>query len=92
MALLDLESVIKSRRDNPTPGSYTASLLSDPERTQRKIMEEAFELCLELGRAQVSHERVAEETADLIYHFMVGLAGVNVEFSEVLAVLEERRK
>lgn len=55
-------------------------------------MEEAFELCLELGRAQVSHERVAEETADLIYHFMVGLAGVNVEFSEVLAVLEERRK
>lgn len=92
MALLELETVIRSRKDNPSAGSYTASLLADPERTQRKIMEEAFELCLELGRSQVSHERVAQETADLLYHVMVGLAGVDVDFAEVLAVLEERRK
>lgn len=88
----DLEAILKSRRDQPTPGSYTAELLADPERTQRKIMEEAFEVCLELGRPEVSRERTAEEAADLVYHLMVGLVGAGVDWAEVVTVLEGRRR
>jgi phosphoribosyl-ATP pyrophosphohydrolase len=90
--LSDLEAVLRSRRDAPPLGSYTAELLADPERIQRKIMEEAFEYCLELGHAEVSPERVAEEAADVIFHLMVGLVGVEVAWDDVMAVLEERAK
>lgn len=92
MFLDDLESVLRSRRDQPPAGSYTADLLGDPERIQRKIMEEAFELCLELGRAEHSPERTAEEAADVIYHLLVGLVSVGVPLSDVMTVLEERRR
>ena len=73
-------------------GSYTAELLADPERIQRKIMEEAFEVCLELGRAEHSAERTAEEAGDLIYHLLVGLVAVGVPLSDVMSVLEDRRR
>lgn len=92
MPLSDLEAVLRSRRDAPPQGSYTAELLADPERIQRKIMEEAFEVCLELGRADISHERVAEEAADVIYHLMVGLVGADVAWDDVVAVLEGRER
>ena len=72
--------------------SYTAELLADPERIQRKIMEEAFELCLELGRAEPSAERTAEEAADLVYHLMVGLVAAGVPLADVFAVLEGRQR
>jgi phosphoribosyl-ATP pyrophosphohydrolase len=88
----DLEAVLRSRRAAPPEGSYTAELLADPERIQRKVMEEAFEVCLELGRDEVSHERVAEEAADLVYHLMVGLVAVDVAWDDVVAVLEGRAK
>jgi phosphoribosyl-ATP pyrophosphohydrolase len=90
----DLEAVLRSRRDTPPSGSYTAELLADPERIQRKIMEEAFELCLELGRAQHGHDptRVAEEAADVVYHLLVGLVAADVPVADVMAVLEGRRR
>lgn len=92
MILDDLEAVLQSRRDDPPAGSYTAELLSDPERIQRKIMEEAFETCLELGRPERSPERTAEEAADLVYHLLVGLVSAGVPLADVYGVLEERRR
>lgn len=92
MLLDDLEAVLQARRDQPLPGSYTAELLGDPERIQRKIMEEAFEVCLELGRADRSQQRTAEEAADLIYHLLVGLVSAGVSWADVLSVLEGRRR
>jgi phosphoribosyl-ATP pyrophosphohydrolase len=88
----DLEAVLRSRRDAAPEGSYTAALLADPDRIQRKIMEEAFELCLELGRSERSAERTAEEAADLVYHLLVGLVSADVPLAEVMAVLEGRRR
>ncbi len=92
MILDDLEAVLRSRRDDAPAGSYTAELLADPERIQRKIMEEAFETCLELGRSERSADRTAEEAADLVYHLLVGLVAVDVPLSDVFRVLEERRR
>lgn len=89
MHLQDLETVLTGRRDADPEQSYTAKLLNDSELIQRKIMEEAFEVCLELQRP--GQGRVAEEAADVIYHLMVGLVGAGVSIDDVLAVLEERR-
>lgn len=91
MILEELEAVLQSRRSADPATSYTAQLLADPELAQRKIMEEAFEVCLELGRAETARELVAEEAADVLYHLLVGLVGVDVPLSEVFAVLEGRR-
>ncbi len=89
--LSDLAEVIEGRRDDDPANSYTAKLLSDPEFNQRKIMEEAFEVCLELGRDTVDPNLVANEAADLVYHLMAGIAGVGVDPTSFLQILEERR-
>jgi len=91
VTLEDLEAVIRSRRDASPDESYSARLLSDGVLTQRKIMEEAFEVCLELNKPTTAAERVAEEAADLLYHLLAGLIAVDVPFADVLAVLEGRR-
>lgn len=87
-----LEDVVRSRREARPEDSYSAALLQDGERLQRKIMEEAFEVCLELGRARPDPARVAEEAADLLYHLVVGLVGADVAVADVARVLEERRR
>ena len=89
----DLEGILRTRRDDPpAEGSYSADLLRDPERTQRKIMEEAFEVCLELGREHLDAERIASEAADLVFHLLVGLVAADVPFSAVLDELAARRR
>ncbi len=89
--LAELASVIESRRRSDPSISYTARLLDDGELNRRKIMEEAFEVCLELGRADVDADLVAGEAADLVYHLMVGIAGVGVDPTAFLDVLANRR-
>jgi phosphoribosyl-ATP pyrophosphohydrolase len=92
MDLLDLEAVLRERRDGAAPASsYSVTLLRDPVRAQRKIMEEAFELCLELGRPVVDRDRATEEAADLLFHVLAGLAGARVPLAGVLAELDRRR-
>lgn len=91
MILDELEEVLRSRRSAPPDESYTATLLADRELAQRKIMEEAFEVCLELARVDADPAHTAAEAADLIYHLMVGLVAVDVPLADVWAVLEGRR-
>lgn len=90
--LRELEELLRERRHTPPPGSYTAELLTDPERIQRKVMEEAFEVCLELTRAPRDPERISSEAADLVFHLLVGLVEADVPFDEVLRQLQERRR
>jgi len=90
--LNELEQVLQTRHSADPAESYTARLLQDRVLNQRKIMEEAFEVCLELNHAEVDTGRTAEEAADLIYHLMVGLAGAGVGLDQVFEVLEGRRK
>jgi phosphoribosyl-ATP pyrophosphohydrolase len=87
-----LERTLRERRADPPHGSYSAELFADHERILRKIMEEAFEVTLELGKAPVDSVRTAEEAADLLFHLLVGLVSADVPFSDVVAVLDRRRK
>ena len=85
-----LEEVLRSRLEERPEGSYSLTLLTDPVAAQRKIMEEAFEVCLELGAAPVDRQRTAEEAADLVFHLMCGLVGAGVSWAEVEGVLAGR--
>jgi phosphoribosyl-ATP pyrophosphohydrolase len=89
--LTALEAVVASRRGADPAESYSARLLADPELIQRKVMEEAFELCLEVGRTPRS-ERTAEEAADLLYHVVVALVSSGTPIADVVAELESRRR
>jgi phosphoribosyl-ATP pyrophosphohydrolase len=88
----ELEDVLRDRRAQRPSGSYSAELFNDPERIQRKIMEEAFEVCLELGRPERNPERVASEAADLVFHLLVGLVDSEVSFDAVVDELAGRRR
>jgi phosphoribosyl-ATP pyrophosphohydrolase len=90
--LEELEEVLRGRREDAPPGSYSATLLTDGELARRKIMEEAFELTLELGRGRVDAQRTAEEAADLLFHVLAGLVGAGVPLDAVLRELEDRRR
>ncbi|HEY8341099.1 MAG TPA: phosphoribosyl-ATP diphosphatase [Egibacteraceae bacterium] len=89
--LADLEAVLRDRLTAAPPGSYSVTLLRDPEKAQRKIMEEAFEVCLELGRRPVDRQRAAAEAADLVFHLLAGLVGADVAWADVEAELAARR-
>ena len=88
----ELEDVLRDRRAQRPSGSYSAELFNEPERIQRKIMEEAFEVCLELGRPQRNPERVVSEAADLFFHLLVGLVDSEVSFEAVVGELAGRRR
>ena len=89
--LTELEDVLRSRLAERPEGSYTATLFADGDLIQRKIMEEAFETCLELGKPEVGHERLVSEAADLVFHLAVGLVSTGASFDEVLAELDRRK-
>lgn len=93
MILDELEAVLADRRDVGGPsGSYSAVLVADPVRATRKVMEEAYELCLELTRPEVDRVRAASEAADLLFHVLAGLAGARVPLADVYGELEARRR
>lgn len=90
--LEEIEAVLQGRLADPVEGSYSLTLLRDTELAQRKIMEEAFEFCLELGRKPLDRQRTTAEAADLLFHALAGLVGAGVPLSAVMAELEGRRR
>lgn len=85
-----LADVIAERRDRATgEKSYTKSLLdAGMPKILAKIAEEQTELAAELPSG--SDARVVSETADLLFHMMVGLAARHIEPSAVWAELARR--
>lgn len=88
--LPELDRFLRARLQERPEGSYSTKVLTDTTFAQRKIMEEAFEVCLELGAAEVDPGRTAEETADLVFHLMAALVGAGVAWSDVEAALRDR--
>ena len=89
--LAEVASTIDSRAEElDTSTSYTAKLLSKgPERTAKKMGEEAVELAIAL--VGQDKEEVAGETADLLFHLLVALRSRGVSLEEVANVLAERQ-
>lgn len=87
--LLELERVIEARTRSTAEKSYTRSLLDGGvTRINDKIREEAGELCQAL--AGESDARVLSETADLLFHVLVGLRARGLSVRGVLETLATR--
>jgi phosphoribosyl-AMP cyclohydrolase / phosphoribosyl-ATP pyrophosphohydrolase len=88
-ALAVLQRTLRSRAAERPEGSYTVTLLDDPELAGEKVEEEAEEVVR--AAREESDERVAEEAADLLYHLSVLLASREVSQAAVMEVLNGRR-
>lgn len=84
-----LARIIDARRDSTAEKSYTRSLLdAGMSKILAKIAEEHAELAAELPAGD--DDKVIHETADLIFHVMVGLGARRIPIEAVLAELARR--
>ncbi|MBT8141179.1 MAG: bifunctional phosphoribosyl-AMP cyclohydrolase/phosphoribosyl-ATP diphosphatase HisIE [Gammaproteobacteria bacterium] len=88
--LLELESLIKSRKQQPATGGYTSSLFdAGINRIAQKVGEEGVETVI----AALAEDDVAfiSEASDLVYHLIVLLVEKGLSLSDVLQELKHRR-
>ncbi len=85
-----LFAILQERKANPSPESYTTSLLADEDEIVKKIGEEAIEVIL-AAKGQ-GDQRIVEETADLIYHLLVLLLSRNLSWNDIRAELSSRHR
>ncbi|MBU2915919.1 MULTISPECIES: bifunctional phosphoribosyl-AMP cyclohydrolase/phosphoribosyl-ATP diphosphatase HisIE [Reichenbachiella] len=89
--LSQLEVVIKDRHDNPDEKSYTSSLFKKGiNKVAQKVGEEAVEVVIE---AKDNDEGLfLNESADLMYHYLILLRAKGYSLEDVVKVLDERHK
>jgi phosphoribosyl-ATP pyrophosphohydrolase/phosphoribosyl-AMP cyclohydrolase len=88
--LEELARVVSERARAAPEASYTARLLAKGQgQVLKKIGEEATEVVL-AARGE-SDERLAEESADLLYHLLVALHQRGLPLASVMDVLRRRR-
>ncbi|MCC6747774.1 MAG: phosphoribosyl-ATP diphosphatase [Deltaproteobacteria bacterium] len=88
--LSELFEVIRQRKVNPTPESYTARLFAAGEdEVLKKIGEEAVEVIL-AAKGQ-GDARLVEELADLFYHVAVLLVSRDLTLADLEEELRRRR-
>lgn len=86
-----LESVIDQRRESGDKESYVRSLFEKGTlRIAQKVGEEGVEVSL--AAAVNDHDRMKEESADLLFHLLVCLRNANLHLSDVVKVLKSRHK
>jgi phosphoribosyl-ATP pyrophosphohydrolase/phosphoribosyl-AMP cyclohydrolase len=86
----ELARVVAERANASAEESYTARLLAKgPGHVLKKIGEEATEVVL-AARVE-SDDRLAEETADLLYHLLVALHQRGLPLARVMDELRKRR-
>ncbi len=84
-----LAATIETRKGADPSSSYTAKLLAGgAPLAGKKLGEEAVETVI--AAVQADPEALAAESADLIYHWLVLLAGAGVSLDAVAAKLEAR--
>ncbi|HPC36103.1 MAG TPA: bifunctional phosphoribosyl-AMP cyclohydrolase/phosphoribosyl-ATP diphosphatase HisIE [Candidatus Marinimicrobia bacterium] len=89
--IFELEEIIRDRRDNPKPGSYTNNLFdAGDERIAQKVGEEATEVVIDA--VTDNRVRLLEEVADLLYHLLVLLVAKDVTLDDIMNVLEKRHR
>lgn len=89
-AIDELLAVFAERKRRPRKGSYTNLLLADPSRLREKLLEEACEL--EMAVRSGRRGDIAEEAADVLFHYLLLLFSSGVTFDDVAGVLERRRR
>ena len=89
--LNSLSTIIQDRKANPVKGSYTNSLFeAGINKVAQKVGEEAIELVIEAK--DDNKELFLNESADLMYHFLVLLTQKGYTLDEVVSVLRKRHR
>jgi phosphoribosyl-ATP pyrophosphohydrolase len=87
--LLRLAATIQARKGADPETSWTAKLLArGPKKAAQKFGEEAVEAVIEAARGD--RDKLTEEAADVLYHFLVMLTARDVSLADVYAELERR--
>jgi len=87
--LLELENVIQQRKESHSQNSYVASLFAKGiNKIAQKVGEEAVEVVIEAK--DNSEELFLNESADLLFHFLVLLNAKGYRLNDVVEVLEKR--
>jgi len=89
--LQDLYEIVLDRKTNVEEGSYTCYLFSKGE---DKILKKCGEECSEMIIAAKNSDNIelSNEISDLFYHILVLCAEKGLPYSDVEAVLEQRRQ
>lgn len=83
-------NVIRDRKQNPKPGSYTNQLFEGGDnKILQKIGEEAVEVVMACKDDEP--DEIAGEVADLLYHTLVAIAHHDVDLKAVYQKLQSRR-
>ncbi len=87
--LVELESIIQSKKSNPTQESYTSQLFAKGiNKIAQKVGEEAVELIIEAK--DDNNELFLNEAADLLFHYLILLKAKNFSLNDVINTLKER--
>ena len=86
--LEDLINIIRERKKNPKPSSYTNRLLNDKKLSIEKVKEEITELIDSIEK----DENKIHESADVLYHLLVLLEGDGIKIEDVMYELKKRQK
>lgn len=82
--------VIRDRKQNPQPSSYTNKLFAGGDnKILQKIGEEAVEVVMACKDDEP--DEIASEVADLLYHTLVAIAHHDVDLNDVYRKLQARR-
>ena len=89
--LIELEQIIKDRKNNPSEKSYTSSLFAKGiNKIAQKVGEEAVELVIEAKDDNAGLFK--NEAADLLFHYLILLQAKGHSLSEIQEVLIERHR
>ena len=86
--LEELVAVIPQRKGFLPEKSYTSKLLNNKELSIEKVKEEIGELI----EAVEKDTNKINESADVLYHFMVFLEANNIKIEDVMNELKKRQK
>lgn len=94
--LKSLFEALKAKKDADPAASYTAQLYSkDTEKIAQKVGEEAVELVieamkLETAKTPEARDNFCKESADLLYHWLVLCAHLDINPQDVFTALQNR--
>ena len=89
--LLELETIIADRKNNPSDTSYTSTLFKNGiNKIAQKVGEEAVELVIE--SKDNNADLFKNEAADLLFHFLILLQAKGFQLNDVIAILKSRHQ
>lgn len=88
MSIHDLAKTIAARTGADPDTSWTARLLSTPDKAAEKFGEESVEAIIEATKGDTA--RLTSEAADVIYHLLVMCAAHGVTLDDIESELARR--